>query len=286
MGANIRVMQRLQSIKIQTLLINRYRPFLSTVSFVQIGEPAQPWLSVSEMIRQRAGCGGWMRKRDWTEESLWNTLVLLHSLLVVERGMKLLCWVSGWLWMPWGATLPVHSVKRDCRCELQMNNRSFSLSVKPFSHAFISLHVYLSFCPSLLSLISPPLSSTVLIIFSLSSRADWMHQRGFPYASSWESAVALIAEWWAGSHIWQPLAGKSPAQPPPSPPPPLWSWLDRDLSLAFTPPETTKPIQNQNTEGRSVFHLAAEQRLHMLLLKGFSALRCNPAFINYQLIRD
>lgn len=42
MGADIRVMQRLQSIKIQTCLINHYRLFLSTVGFVQIGEPSQP----------------------------------------------------------------------------------------------------------------------------------------------------------------------------------------------------------------------------------------------------
>lgn len=48
--------------------------------------------------------------------------------------------------------------------------------------------------------------------------------------------------------------------------PPLYGaeWID---IVQFTPPEKTKAIQNQNNEWWSVFHLGAEQRLHVHLLK-------------------
>lgn len=45
-------------------------------------------------------------------------------------------------------------------------------------------------------------------------------------------------------------------------------WLEI-FRWVFVPPEKTKSIQNQNTVGRSVFHLEAEQRLQMLLLLCF-----------------
>lgn len=95
-------------------------------------------------------------KRDW-RESLWNTLTLLHSLLVVESGMELLCWESG----GFGCLEEplVHSVKQDCRCEQQMNNRSFSLRQSFFSLCFHFWIVYLSFWPS-------PLSHICTIVFA------------------------------------------------------------------------------------------------------------------------
>lgn len=62
-------------------------------------------------------------------------------------------------------------------------------------------------------------------------------------------------------------------------------WLEIFLWLS-SPAETTKLLQNQNNEEKSVFHLGAELRLRMLSLKGLSALRCNTAFINYQLFPD
>lgn len=121
--------------------------------------------------------------------------------------------------MPRGATPLVRSGKQGCRCELQMKNRSFSFSVKPFfSHPFFPRPVYLSFSPS-------PLSHIFAIVFS---RADWMHRCEFQDASSWESAVALVAEWWARSHIWQPLAGKSPCPASSITPAPLYGadWIE------------------------------------------------------------
>lgn len=46
----------------------------------------------------------------------------------------------------------------------------------------------------------------------------------------------------------------------------------------------TKLMQDQNNEGRSVFHLRDERGFHMVLLTVLSALNCTTAFINYQLI--
>ncbi len=85
-----------------------------------------------------------------------------------------------------------------------------------------------------------------------------------------ESQLSLLSQSDGPGHTsGSPWQESPPAQPPPSPPPALWSRLDRDLSWALTPPETTKPIQNQNNGGKSVFHLRAKQRLHMLLLRAF-----------------
>lgn len=132
-----------------------------------------------------------------------------------------------------------------------MNNRSLSPSQKTlFFPSYIS---ELSIChiAHILFLFFPPIS---LQLFS----SGLFHFSVFPYASCSESAVSLIAEWCAGSHIWHPLAGKSPAQPPP-PSPTLFfngaDWIEIFRWPSFVPPEKTKLMQDQNNEGRSVFHL-------------------------------
>lgn len=95
------------------------------------------------------------------------------------------------------------------------------LSLHPFFPRFHLWIVYLSLFAHLLShLTSPLLFSTIHIIFCF-FLCSLCINHSFPYASSWESAVALITVWLARSHIWQPLAGKSPVQTPPSPPPPF-----------------------------------------------------------------
>lgn len=107
-------------------------------------------------------------KRNWMKASLWNTLVLLYSLLVMQRGMKLLRWVSSWLWMPLGPALLVHRVKQDCTYELQMSCL-LSFSFKPILPCFYFWIVWICNFACLLLLISPPMSSPVLIIFAFFS---------------------------------------------------------------------------------------------------------------------
>ena len=131
--------------------------------------------------------------------------------------------------------------------------------------------------PSCLFVILPISSlshiSTIVFCCTLSWCADSLLWPRFPDASSCESAVALI-QWWARSHIWKPLAGKSPAQPPPSPPPALLNWLDQDFFRRLL-----RLLKQQNRyrtktlRRRSVFHLGAEQRLHMLMPQGSLALK-------------
>lgn len=130
--------------------------------------------------------------QDGMKDFLWNALIFRDG-----RRWWNICveWMSGYrclkdrLW--W-----------DCQwdtCELQMNNRS-SISLPLFFVSELSIHHFARLLP-------PHLYHLLYLSFFLSSCADWMHQREFPYASSWESAVALITEWLARSHIWQPLAG-------------------------------------------------------------------------------
>lgn len=137
----------------------------------------------------------------------------------MERGMKLLLseqLVMDALRSHFAGTFS-ETAHVNCRWETE-TSLFFSLGLF-FSHGFIC---ELSICHYLpvSFLISPPLSSTVHIMFSF-FLCRLCNNRSFPYAPGWESAVALIAEWWARSHIWQPLAGKSPVQPPSSPPPPF-----------------------------------------------------------------
>lgn len=168
-----------------------------------------------------------------------------------------------------------------------MNNRSFSLCVKtpffPMRSFLTCLSVMLPISPlSPLCSLDPPVHS-ICSFFPCGLDASTCVPICFQLRVSCRSYCTVMGQ---VTHLEAPGRDVTLAQPPPSPPSPLWSRVARDLSLAFSPPETTKPLQNQNIEERSVFHLGAEPRLRMLRLKGFSALHCNTAFINYQLIQD
>lgn len=166
-------------------------------------------------------------------------------------------------------------------CELQMSNRNFKL--------FFPMVLFLKRLPviNILSPLSyllhclPPFNRFLLPLPSsciTEASRELLAESQLSLLSQSDGPGHTSGNPWQGSPL--PRLLRHPPNPP------LWSWLDQDLSLAFTPPEKTKPIANQNTKERAVFHLRAEQRLHMLLLKSFSALDWHTAFIDYHPISD
>lgn len=170
-------------------------------------------------------------------------------------------------------------MKRDYTCELQMNNRR-------------QFFFYQSLFPMLLFLnglfvILPILSISYLHLclpLHLSFSFFLLVQNGCIDAGSHmllaESQLSLVLQSDGPGHTsgnpWQ----RSPLPSLLHHPHRLYGadWIEIFRRLL-------RLLKQQNryrtkTLRRSVFHLGAEQRLHMLLLKSFSALCCNTAFIN------
>lgn len=173
------------------------------------------------------------------------------------------------LWVDWAAGYVWYTLwKRSCTCELQMNLCCL------LSESLLSCHngwvLHLSFCPIFFVSSLKPALLFYLFIF--------LHQCRIP-AICFMFGVSCHSNRESGQTSGIPWQGS----PNPHPTAPLGllslslfffigaDWLEI-FRLVFVPPEKTKSIQNQNTVGRSVFHLEAEQRLQMLLLVFFSFL--------------
>lgn len=141
-----------------------------------------------------------------------------------------------------------------------MNNRSLSPSQKPL---FPILHlwiVYLSHCPYSLSFF--PHISTIVFFWTF----PFFHLPiCFLLRVSCHSYHRVMC--WV-THL--ASSGREVPCPASTTIPNIFfngaDWIEIFRWPSFVPPEKTKLMQDQNNEGRSVFHLWAERGFHMVLL--------------------
>lgn len=154
----------------------------------------------------------------------------------------------------------VRSAKQDCRCELQMINRSFSPYVKP---PFFPVSDLLICNVAHLSSHTP--------LFSGFCGADGDASTCVPRRLPAESQLSLLPHNDGPGHTsGSPWRGSHPAAlPAPSPTSPFHGaeWLEIFLWL-FSPAETTKLLQNQNNEERSCLSSRSRAKVTHALAQG------------------